>query len=188
MDKVSKKILEDAKKERDRIIKEAKKRKKEIDDEAKRELEKMADDIEKKAKETKEREFERLIGLKEIEHRNTLLAYKHELLNRLFEEVTEDILKSDKYQKLIESMFETAVQSGEEEVLIGEREKNIDKKFVQKLNKRYGWKLKLSDEKLHIKGGFFLRGKDKDFDGSIETLIKDKREDLVVKLVELLFG
>ena len=188
MDKVSQKIMEDAKKESNKIIKEAEKKKKEIKSATKRELKKITEKIERRAKEKGEREFERLIGLKEIEQRNTLLGYKHELMNSLFNKVVDDICKGDKYSKLIESLFENSVESGEEEVFVCKGEKIINEKFIQKINKDKGWKLKLSNEKIPIRGGFILKGKNKDIDASIGTIIKEKRELLETELVRMLFG
>jgi len=187
MDKVSQKILDDAKKESAKIIKEAEKKRKEIEKETKREMKKLTEETDKKMKEREEREYERLIGLKEIEQRKALLEYKHNLMSRLFKEVRAEILKGDRYPKLIESLFKMSVESGREEVLVGKDEKFITKEFIDKLNKDKNWHLKLSDERIPIKGGFILKSEKTRIDASIETIIREKKELLEVTLVDMLF-
>lgn len=187
MDKVSQKILDDAKKEDDRIIKEAEKKRKEIEKVTAAEIKKLTEEIERKAREAEEKEYERLIGLKNIEQKNTLLEYKHHLMNELFKKVKEEILKNNKYPELIKSLFEVSVDSGKEEVLVGKNEKIIDKEFINKLNKNKGWHLKLSKEKLPIKGGFILRSEKTQIDASIETILNEKKEVLEPEVVRILF-
>ncbi|OYD15243.1 hypothetical protein CH333_06235 [candidate division WOR-3 bacterium JGI_Cruoil_03_44_89] len=188
MNKVSKKILEDVEKEGNRIVEEAKEKKKEIEKATESEIKKLTEEIDLEVKETEEREYERLMGLKNIEQRNILLGYKHNLMNQLFEEIREEILKSNGYPKLIDSLFEVGVESGKEDVLVGKDEKIINKKFIDKLNKDKGWHLKLSKERVPIKGGFILRGEKTEIDASIETVLGEKREILEPELVDILFG
>jgi len=187
MDKVSQKILDDAKKESDRIIREAEKKRKEIEKATMGEIKKLAEEIDRKTKEAEEREYERLIGLKNIEQKNTLLEYKHHLMNELFKEVMEKVLRNNKYPELIKSLFEVSVGSGKEEVLVGKNEQVINKEFINKLNKNKGWHLKLSNEKLPIKGGFILRSEKTQIDASIETILREKKEVLEPELVSILF-
>lgn len=187
MDKVSQKILDDAKKESDRIIREAEKKRKEIEKATMGEIKKLAEEIDRKTKEAEEREYERLIGLKNIEQKNTLLEYKHHLMDELFKEVVEKVLRNNKYPELIKSLFEVSVDSGKEEVLVGKNEQVINKEFINKLNKNKGWHLKLSNEKLPIKGGFILRSEKTQIDASIETILREKKEVLDPELVSILF-
>jgi V/A-type H+-transporting ATPase subunit E len=187
MDKVSKKILDDAKKESHRIIREAEKKRKEIEKATEREMKRLIEEIGREAREREEREYERLIGLKNIEQRNTLLEYKHNLMDKLFKDVQEEILRSNKYPKLIESLFKVSVESGTENVLVGKDEKIINREFIGKLNKDKGWHLKLSKERLPIKGGFILKSEKTQIDASLETVIREKKEILEPKLVNILF-
>ncbi|MEA3432488.1 MAG: V-type ATP synthase subunit E family protein [candidate division WOR-3 bacterium] len=187
MDKVSQKILDDAKKEGAKIIKEAEKKRKEIEEETEREMKKLTEETDKKMKEREEREYERWISLKEVEQRKALLEYKHNLMSKLFKEVRAEILKGDRYHKLIESLFKMSVESGREEVLVGKDEKFITKEFIDKLNKDKNWHLKLSDERIPIKGGFVLKSEKTRIDASIETIIREKKELLEVTLVDILF-
>ncbi len=187
MDKVSQKILDDAKKESDRIIREAEKKREEIENATTGEIKKLTEEIDRKTKDAEEREYERLIGLKNIEQKNTLLEYKHHLMDELFKEVMEKVLRNNKYPELIKSLFEVSVDSGKEEVLVGKNEKVINKEFINKLNKNKGWHLKLSNEKLPIKGGFILRSEKTQIDASIETILREKKEGLEPELVSILF-
>ena len=188
MDRVSEKIIKDAKKEHDRIIKSAEEERKEKSEERKEEIKRITKQIEKEAKEREESEYERLVGLEEIRIRNNLLQYKHHLMNNFLREVEENIISFDGYKNLITSLIEKAVETGKEEISAGKNERVIDQKFIEKLNKEKGWQLKLCKDRVPIKGGFILSRENLRVDASVETILKQKIETQKPELVKILFG
>jgi V/A-type H+-transporting ATPase subunit E len=85
-----------------------------------------------------------------------------------------------------------AVETGDEEIIIGKNEKCIDQKFVKQINRELGpgfkGNLRLANETQNLTGGFILkRGKIKN-NISINVLLQQARKELEIQLAKELFA
>jgi V/A-type H+-transporting ATPase subunit E len=82
------------------------------------------------------------------------------------------------------------VESGDEEVLIGEGEKRIDQAFLDSVSKEIGKGegLKLADERRPIQGGFVLRSGRVETNCALKTVLREAREQLETDVAAILFG
>lgn len=187
----------------DSIIKEIEKRvKKEIDEikegygkEKKREQE----DFENRRKDLLDREkkkFERkgelrkqeIITKNSLESKKKILNKKSRLLDEVFEQAVKKIKELDKnnYKKFMRRMIKQSVVTGREEVIPGEKEKIFTEDFIDNLNKKNKWGLKIRKKTRDIDSGFILKGKNfqtvVDFENIKEYLREQKEEEVIKKL------
>jgi vacuolar-type H+-ATPase subunit E/Vma4 len=94
------------------------------------------------------------------------------------------------YQGLMEKLILSAVQSGDEELVVDKNEGRIDAGFVERLNSKLSDKghLKLSDSRADIGAGFILQKGRVRVNGSLKVLIDTARENLQTALAGELFG
>jgi V/A-type H+-transporting ATPase subunit E len=122
------------------------------------------------------------------------LAEKRKILDEIFEKAREELksLPDDRYQEIMKKLMLSAVETGDEEVIVDTNEKRIDREFIQQVNHELGrgheGKLRLSDERQDIGCGFILkRGKIKN-NASLDVLLADAREALEIELAKEVFG
>jgi len=171
-------ILQEAEEERQKILKQAEKEKIKIITYAKREAQE-----EKKARIQAIKEEER------INEEKNITARKREIIETVFKRATV-LLKnedSENYRKHAEKLFSLAVQDGDEEVVLDVNEKRIDGTFIDELNRRHNWRLKLSDEREDMGGGFKLKKGKRIVDVSFPVLFATFGEDLLPEIVKVLF-
>ncbi len=190
LEDIKKKILEDAKKEADEIIEAAKKQADEIIEKAKKEIENLKLSYEKKAKEEYEETIRRGKITADLEVKKMLLAKKRELINRVYEEALTVLKKMNakKYAKNMEMLLKQAVEKGDEVVIVSENERVINEDFIAKINEKYNFNLKLSDQKGSFIGGFILSQGDIDVNCSFEMLLEAAKDELEPKVVSKLFA
>lgn len=122
------------------------------------------------------------------------LAEKRKILDEIFEKAREELqgLPDDKYQQIMKKLMLSAVETGDEEVIIDTNEKRIDEKFIKQVNDEFGsgqkGKLRLSADRQDIGCGFILRrGKIKN-NASLDVLLTNAREALEIELAKEVFG
>jgi V/A-type H+-transporting ATPase subunit E len=123
-----------------------------------------------------------------------LLAEKRKILDEVFEQARRQLenLSDEQYLGLMTKLMLEAVETGDEEVIVDNKEKLIDQKFIENINRQLGrsrkGNLKLSGDKAHISRGFILKsGKIKN-NVSIEVLLTQAREQLEIELAKEFFG
>jgi len=122
------------------------------------------------------------------------LAAKCELLDEAFAKAVEHIknLSDNEYLTLIEDLMVKAVETGNEEVIIGKDETRITDAFIKQVNRKLGTGFKgnllLANEKANISGGFILRRGKVQMNVSTEVLVEQARERLEMELAEELFS
>jgi V/A-type H+-transporting ATPase subunit E len=120
------------------------------------------------------------------------LKVKKDLLDETFNMAAEKIMNMDAadYQGLMEKLILSAVQSGDEELVVDKNEGRIDAGFVERLNSKLSDKgrLKLSDSRADIGAGFILQKGRVRVNGSLKVLIDTARENLQTELAGELFG
>jgi V/A-type H+-transporting ATPase subunit E len=193
-EKVTEKILAEAKAEADKIKKQAEQNQaneqKKLDEqlaEFKKQTKTLA---EKAAKDEKSH----ILAAQRMAAAKQLLAEKSKILDEVFEKALKQLqsLPDDQYQNLITKLMLEAVETGEEEVIIDKNEKRIDQQLIDKVNEQLSSDkksdLKLSDEKQDIEGGFILRRGKIKTNVTFDVLLNNVRKELEIDLAKQLFA
>ncbi|MCK4352372.1 V-type ATP synthase subunit E [candidate division WOR-3 bacterium] len=198
MEKVSKKILDDAQKEYTRIIKEAEQEVLKIKKQTTGELNKLDTEIKREADRARESEKRRLIGMARLKIRDELLSTKREIMDSIFAASLQKLInrKRDEprpsemgrgeYLGLIK-LFLRRIGFKEGEVSIGVEEDKIDAEFIKKINRELETNFSLSKKRVSVKGGFILYHGKIEIDSSFKAILDARRERLELKLAQLLF-
>ena len=189
-DKISKKILEEAEKERDKILENARKAQEAEIEEAKRRAKELEERATQEAEKLREREREKILGLERIELKKAFLKAKQDLIGEVFEKTIKRIveLPDKEYRAFMKRLFEATVESGDEKVILGTDEKRLNSSFLETLNSEKGWNLKLSDERRPIKGGFILVKDKVEINASLDFLVEMARYELTPLVAEKLMS
>ena len=163
------KIRSDAKAEADYILEDAKKR---------------VADLERREK--------LMAGL---EARKNTLASRRQVIDEAFESagILLEKLFVDRWEALITRLILEAAETGEETLLVPEKDKEkYEKGLLKEINdslKKSGraGKLVLSDTPAKIQGGFILSGPNYDVNGSYEMLLSLVREESEQEIYQMLF-
>ncbi len=188
MEKVSKKILEDAKKKSADILEQARNKEREIKKKSDEETKDLKNQIEKEVKELRNKEISRLKGIAELEIRKDILATKRKIIDSIFEKALDALVNRKDYPGMIKWLLKEISESNEGEVIIGEKEARINKEFIDKFNTEFKTRFTLLEERRPVKGGFILRMGKIEIDNSFETLIEEQREQLEIELGKMLFA
>ncbi len=202
-DNVIEKILADAAVEAEKIKKQA--QEKETIEQAKLdeqlvEYRKQTNALAKKAAED---EKLHLLAAARMQMARELLAEKRKMLDEVFEQARRQLmnLPDDRYHQLTVDLMLKAVETGDEEVIIGKDEKRIDQQLINQVNERLRsggtrpgeagrsreGNLTLSDKRQELDGGFILkRGKIKN-NASLEVLLAQARRNLEIELAKEMF-
>jgi V/A-type H+/Na+-transporting ATPase subunit E len=190
-EKIIKKILDEAHAEADKIMqensKELERMKKKFAsevDEYKKETEDIA---EKKASEKKRQ----MLAAGRIDAARMILKAKREGIDKVFDTAMEKLktMEKDKYLELTASLVKAARPEGDCIMTIGKNESRISQDFVDKLNKELdSAKIKLSDERIDIAGGFILAKGNVRTNASLEVLMQMARKELEPELAGELFA
>jgi len=163
IDNIVKAILDDAKADVDATQEQTKAQIQQLKDKSKGEVDKQISVLEKetdkKSVELKRREKTIL----DVEIRRNNLMVKREMVNEAFDIAYNSLceLKAADYAEIVTNMMLNAVESGTEEVVVGNDAK-IDQKLIDTINKKLSsekraGQLTLSKDKGDFNGGFILR-------------------------------
>lgn len=165
---------------------------------AKAALESQLTDYEKETKELAHQAGEdkkaRMSATANMERRKEYLAAKVALLDEVFEKVRQRIrgLCDKEYESFITSLMINAVESGDEEVVVGAGEKRIDHSLIKQINRKLGpgykGNLQLAQDRADIDSGFILRRGKIQVNASIWVLLAEARDKFEIELAEELFG
>jgi V/A-type H+-transporting ATPase subunit E len=190
------KIIKDAEEEGREKVKEAEKKAAEILREAEKKSEELKKKIVEKAEKEAAEEKKRIIALARLEVRNKLLEKKKDLIEEVFQEASKRIssVSKDKYRNFLKKVILEAAESGEEEVILNERDRElVDAKFFEEINQelqKNGKKgsLKLSSEAREIEGGVILKKNGLEINASLETLLKELRSEKEKEILQKIIG
>ena len=125
--------------------------------------------------------------------RINILQKKQQIIDQVLEKTKEHFAKldGDSYKDLITKML-LQCASGDEEVLVWEKDKRITQALVDKVNSQLKKQkkpgdLKLSKTKEPIESGFILKGKRIVIDNSFPVVIEQYRPALLQDLSRILF-
>jgi V/A-type H+-transporting ATPase subunit E len=136
----------------------------------------------------------RMLATANMEIKKEYLAAKVALLDDVFNKVRDRIksLSDSKYENLITSLMSKAVQSGDEQVMVGAGEKRINHALIKQINRKLGpgykGNLQLAQDRADIDGGFILKRGKIQVNVSTEVLVAGARDQLEIELVDELFA
>jgi V/A-type H+-transporting ATPase subunit E len=191
---IIKKIETDSEEKANSRKAEAEAEAKKILDRAREEAKEKRCAILKKGEEEAERIRRRTLQIADLEVRKIILSAKRQVISDVFEQVRNRLEELKNYQDLVGKMLLAGAETGEEEVMISARDNDrIDQKFIDSINTKLpkqGKKgaLKLAKETIPITGGFVLRRGKVEIDNSFGSLIKSRKDELEIKVAEILFS
>ncbi len=192
VDDILKKIMSDAEMAAQEILAEGKRDGEEILERARTDAAALKGRLKAKADQRADEERNRIVTLARLSARRDLLSEKQLLIGKVFKETRERILAMgrDDYHDFIKGFLLDAIESGREEVVIGERENRIDQAFLDAVaaesGKDHG--LRLSSERGSMDGGFILREGSTATNCTLDTILRSAREDLETEVATILFG
>jgi len=148
----------------------------------------------KKGEEEAERVRRRILQIADLDVRKIILSAKRQVISDAFDQVRNRLDELKNYRDLVYKMLLAVVETGDEEVVISTRDNSrIDQNFINSINQelqKRGKKgaLKLAKEKAPITGGFVLRRGKVELDNSFSSLIKSQKDELEIKVAEILFS
>ena len=194
VEKITSKILDDAKAQADAITLDANLRAEGIVNEAKGNAESLIESYKSRGEEEKLKLIERKKSVAEIDGRKITLGLKQQIIDKAFKVAAEKIssMEDDKYiEFLIEKIKSSGVKSGEIVMNPNQREK-IGAKLVDRLNQTFGTDVgnkgfTLSEETINAVGGFMVKDGQIYMNGTLENLIEEEYGKIVSSVVEKLF-
>jgi len=192
-EQVVEKILSEANTEAEKILSAAKVKAAAEESKLNNTLESFRKDTQELVEKSAAEKRDRMLANARMGLQKELLASKCALLDEVFELAIKKIagLDDKAYLSLMESKLIEAVETGNEEVVIGKNETRIDAGFVKQVNRQLGpgykGNLQLSEERTDISGGFILRRGKVQTNISTEVLVGQIREEMEMQLAGELF-
>lgn len=190
---VVEKILSEAQAEADRILSEAKEKVATEESSLESTLADYRKESETLAAAAEAEKKSRMLAGARMELRKEALTECQGLLDEVFRKAETQIvsLEDGKYCQLMESLMAKAVETGNEEVIVGTEETRIDNGFIKQINRKLGpgfkGNLQLAQDRADIRAGFILRRGKVQTNVSIEVLISQARQELEMELAAALF-
>ena len=195
-EKLTGKILEEARRQAQKDIEQAKKEAADMLKSARDEAEHKRKSILEKALREAEEKKRRLIANAELDARKQRLKAKQDMLEEAFKKAVEKLnsMPVEKYREMLVEMVADSAKKGDEEIILSERDKKrLGNDFADVVNERLKsagleGKLILSGETRNIDGGFILRSGNVEANNSFEAIIRIKRDELEADVAKALFG
>lgn len=141
-----------------------------------------------------EDKLRRMLAGARMAHGRQILAVKGEVLDEVFRKALDRLnsMPDDQYLTMMKKLMTRAIETGDEEVIVGKNEKRINEDFIKKVNRDLGTgfkgNLRLGSQRSDITGGFLLSRGRVQVNVSSEVLIKQVRDSMELELAEELFS
>ena len=195
LEKILERIQQDAQSEVDRIKSRASVAADEILKKAQEEAEILKNQaLEASENEAKQRK-ERIVATASLDLRKALLAEKQNAIDNAFQAAVDALVKMGdaEYKKIIRDMILPNVQTGDEEIILSERDKaRFGGNFAEEINRQLvknGKKgnLTIAQDTYDMVGGFVLRRGQVELNSSFGSLFKSSRDELESEVSKILF-
>lgn len=190
IEKITAKILADAKGEADRLRAETDRKVAELHAQAESQAAQESAAILAKGERAAKERLERLGSAAAMETRKLELAAKQEVLGQAFQLALDDLcaLPEEQYIALLTALLKKASSTGREEVIFSPKDReNLGQKAVDAANAAIPAQLTLSQQTRPMDGGFILSDGDVELNCTFETLVRLQREKLEKAVVQVLF-
>lgn len=190
---VVQKILSEANAKAEKIVNEAKAKAAQQASELDSEMKAFEAETEKLAKAAAEDKLQRMLANARMANAKQMLSAKVAMLDDVFEKAKSAVntLPDDQYLSLMTALMKRAVETGDEEVVVGKDEQRINESFISKLNQELGsgfkGNLRLSSRRADIAGGFILARGKVQINASTDVLVESLRESMEMELSQALF-
>ncbi|MBD3368222.1 MAG: hypothetical protein GF405_08650 [Candidatus Eisenbacteria bacterium] len=192
LEDIIRKIEADAKQDAESLAKKGRREAEAIVAAARERAEKERERLDAVAKQRADEERNRVVTLARLSARRELLAEKQRLIDRVFKEAHKRLseMPAEEYRRFIKGILADAVETGTEEVAIGENERRIDQAFLDEVSREIGGdaRLTLASERRRIDGGFILKRGRTETNSSLETILRAARERQESEVASVLFG
>ncbi len=188
------KILSEAKQQAEAIGREAAEKRDQHNRQLEQELSAYRQETQRLADEAAEDRRSRMLAAARMQNARALLAAKTEMLDEVFKKAEDRIvgLPDEPYKALISRLMVQAVETGDEEVIVGKDERRITADLIKQVNRQLGTgfkgNLRLAETRAAIKGGFILSRGRVQMNASVEVLIDQVRETMESELAATLFA
>jgi V/A-type H+-transporting ATPase subunit E len=195
IDRISERILEDARAEAARIVKEAQERARSLKERKKEQTEKENEKLYRESMNRAQERKRRMLAVAELEMRKQILATKQQVIDETMERVNQAIkeIPRDEYRRIISQMLLESAQGDEEVFFSVEDEDRLDQSLIDEVNQELisqGKKggLKLSPERETFGGGFILKSGGMEINNTFEAIIRMSRDEVESQVARILFG
>jgi len=188
------KIMADAKAEAEKIKKQAAEAQAAEQAKLDEQLAEFERETQATAQQAAEDEKAHLLAGARMEAAREYLAEKAGILDEVFVQVGQKVneLPEPDYRALMAKLMVEAVETGDEQVVAGTNETRVDAKLVEDVNNRLREQgkgnLTLAEDRHSLRGGFVLRRGRIRSNVSIDVLVAQARNDLVMELAKDLFS
>ena len=189
IERITGRIRTEAQEEGERRLDAARKSAQEILEKYRRQAESESQSLSDKNAKTAAAREERLVSMAQMEARKTILAARQEMVERAYDRALELLcsMPEKQYVDALAALIAEASATGKEEVLFSAKDqKSAGKKAVDKANAA-GKSLTLSKETANIHGGFILRDRNVEVNGSFETLVRLQKTQTAGEVAKRLF-
>ncbi|MGI5851808.1 MAG: hypothetical protein GX340_04280 [Clostridiales bacterium] len=194
IDRISERILKDARAEAARIIEEAQERARSLKEDRVGQVEKENEKYNRESILRAEEHKRRMLAMAGLEMRKEVLAAKQELIDHVMEKAGEAIMEMprEEYRHIVTQMLLEAAQGHEEVYFSVADEARLDQSIVDEVNEllrargRKG-ELKLSPRREEFHGGFILRTGGMEINNTFGALIRMSRDEVESQLAKILF-
>lgn len=191
IEKLTQQINADAQAEIDEILATAKAEADAVAADYAQRAEKAAADVIAKGTAAAQQREERLVSMAGMEGRKELLAAKQEMVGKAFDLALEKLctLSDDEYVAMLVKLALTAVNSGREQMIFSQKDRNrIGKAVVTAVNDALpNGNLTLSEQTRPMRGGFILSDGDVEVNCAFETLVRLLRGEISGEVAKALF-
>lgn len=195
LEKIKARIIKEAEASASEIKKKAEAKAKDILEQAKQEAQNKQEKMLEKAEIEATEVYRRILSVHKLEARKKILKAKQSLVDKAFADAMHHLVNLPKaeYEELMLGLITKVVETGEEEILLCERDaQSFKDDFVQKINNaisKNGKKsnVKISSKTVHAMGGFILSAGDVQLNYTFETLFKKGRDELEAEVYNHLF-
>lgn len=193
-EQVVEKILAQARGEADAILADATAKAQAQRTQTQTELDAFTKQTESMAQAAADDKLRRMQAAARMANAKQVLTVKSQILDEVFQKALQNVnqLPDEQYLGLMKKLMVRALETGDEEVIVGKNEQRINEDFIKKVNRDLGTgfkgNLRLSGQKADITGGFLLSRGRVQVNVSTEVLIRQARELLEMELASELFG
>lgn len=187
LEDIKTKIISDAEAKKDEMIKSAQTKRDEVIGESKRKADDYRSEIMDQAKEEGVSLKRGIVIDARLKLKNEVLNKKRDSMENVFTSALQQFMDSAEYPKMMTALVKSVVSSGSEQIIVSDKEKKLDKKWLDDLNKAAGAKLTFSDEKGKFMGGVIVKEGRTFVNITVETLLNTMREDVERDVANILF-
>ena len=194
LEKILERIERDARNEADRIKSRASAAADEIIKKAQAEAKELKAQLLEDARSEAEQRKQRIVSTAHLDLRKALLAERQEAIDAAFREAVEALLnmETEEYRGIIKNMILPNVQTGDEEIILSDRDKaGLGEDLLEEINRQLiesgkRGNLTISQDTYNMLGGFVLRRGKIELNSSFESLLKSSRADLESEVSKIL--